>query len=72
MDANVNNNSLLEKRDATTSKPESNAATGDKSNIFLLFILYTLQGVSIGITYAIPIILQSKKHISYNDQVNKI
>lgn len=41
---------------------------GDKLNIFILLFLYTLQGVPLGLSAAIPIIMQ-KKHITYKEQV---
>jgi len=43
---------------------------GDWLNIFLLLMLYTMQGIAFGSASAMPIILQSNKHVSYNDQVN--
>jgi len=44
---------------------------GDWLNIFILLLLYTLQGLQLGLTCAIPILLQSNKNVSYQDQVNR-
>lgn len=41
----------------------------DLPNIALLFFLYLLQGIPLGLSAAIPIILQNR-HVSYSDQVN--
>jgi len=43
---------------------------GDWLNFFLLLLLYTMQGIPFGLPLAMPIILQSNKNVSYNDQVN--
>ncbi|XP_001947097.1 acetyl-coenzyme A transporter 1 [Acyrthosiphon pisum] len=40
---------------------------GDRLNIAILLFLYTLQGVPLGLSAAIPIIMQ-KKHITYKEQ----
>lgn len=40
----------------------------DTKNIALLFFLYLLQGVPLGLAAAIPIILQNR-HVSYSEQV---
>lgn len=42
--------------------------SGDWMNIIILLILYTLQGIPLGLSAAIPIIMQ-KKHITYKEQV---
>lgn len=62
--------SLLEKHDRDDTPIEPNTK-GDKCNIFVLFVLYTLQGVPVGLSYAVPIILQNKHKTSFSDQVNK-
>ncbi|XP_022174759.1 acetyl-coenzyme A transporter 1-like [Myzus persicae] len=42
---------------------------GDRSNLFLLILLYILQGIPFGFsTSALPIILQSKKVVTYGEQ----
>lgn len=41
---------------------------GDWLNFFLLMLLYTMQGMPLGIASAMPIILQSNKDVSYKDQ----
>ncbi|XP_026823340.1 acetyl-coenzyme A transporter 1-like [Rhopalosiphum maidis] len=48
-----------------SDKPDLN---GDWLNIFILLLLYTIQGLQLGLTSAIPIILQSNKNVSYQDQ----
>jgi len=57
---------LIKKHDTTT---EPNIK-GDKCNIFLIFVLYTLEGVPLGLLYAIQLILQNKQNTSFKDQVN--
>jgi len=42
---------------------------GDWLNFYLLILLYIIQGFSLGISFALPLILQSKKTVTYNDQV---
>lgn len=44
---------------------------GDWLNIFILLLLYTLQGLQLGLTTAIPIFLQSNKNVTYQDQVTQ-
>lgn len=41
---------------------------GDWLNFFLLILLYTMQGLPLGLAITFPIILQTKK-ISYEEQV---
>lgn len=41
---------------------------GDRGNIALLFFLYTLQGIPLGLSAAIPMILQNRG-VSYKQQV---
>jgi len=53
--------------DENSSKPN---LKGDWLNFFLLLLLYTMQGFPLGLTSAIPILLQSQNDISYQDQVN--
>lgn len=47
--------------------PRSNVK-GDEKNILLLFFLYTLQGIPLGLSAAIPMILQNRG-ASYKQQV---
>lgn len=61
--------SLIEKDD---TPPEQTNVKGDKRNIFLLFVLYTLQGVPLGLSLSIPIIMQNMHKSSFIDQVNII
>jgi len=64
-----------EKFTAIAEVDDSNSAKkpnlkGDWLNFFLLLLLYTMQGIPVGLASAMPIILQSNKNVSYNDQVN--
>lgn len=43
---------------------------GDWCNLFLLTILYTMQGIPFGFSIGLPIIFQSKNIITYDDQVS--
>lgn len=51
----------------TSEKPNLN---GDWLNFFLLIMLYIIQGFPVGLTLAISNILQSKKLVTYEDQVS--
>lgn len=42
---------------------------GDRTNILLLFFLYTLQGIPLGLSAAIPMILQNRG-VSYKQQAS--
>lgn len=46
-------------------------AKGDIRNIGILLVLYTLQGIPMGFSSAISIIIQNMHLSSYNDQVRK-
>jgi len=52
---------------STLEKPNLN---GDRLNFYLLIILYIIQGIPVGLSGALPIILQSKKIVTYEDQVS--
>ncbi|XP_022174745.1 acetyl-coenzyme A transporter 1-like [Myzus persicae] len=52
-------------RKSTSEKPN---LAGDWLNFYLLIILYIIQGFPIGLSGALPIILQSKKMVTYEDQ----
>jgi PAT family acetyl-CoA transporter-like MFS transporter 1 len=47
--------------------PDTDPLAGDYQNLFLLLLLYTLQGVPMGLSGAIPYILQEKS-VSYTEQ----
>jgi len=51
--------------------PEKPNLDGDRLNFYLLIILYIIQGLPIGLSGALPIILQSKKIVTYEDQVSQ-
>jgi len=53
--------------DSTWQKPNPK---GDWCNIFLLTLLYIIQGVPFGLSLALPIIIQSNYSVTYNDQVS--
>ncbi|XP_015365764.1 PREDICTED: acetyl-coenzyme A transporter 1-like [Diuraphis noxia] len=52
------------------SKSEKPNLDGDRLNLILLIILYTIQGFPIGVSTALPLILQSKKMVTYDDQAS--
>jgi len=52
------------------SLPAKPNLKGDWLNFFLLILLYTIQGLPLGLVIALPIIFQSKKNVSYKEQVN--
>lgn len=56
--------SLIEKHDT----PVKANSKGDKRNIFVLLVLYTLQGVPLGLSLAIPIIIQNMHKSSFKEQ----
>jgi len=60
--------SLIEKHDI----PVRANSKGDKRNIFVLLVLYTLQGVPLGLSLAIPIIIQNMRQSSFKEQVSKL
>lgn len=51
---------------STTQKSKSNLK-GDYGNIAFLLLLYVLQGIPIGLSSAVPLLLQNRK-VSYSDQ----
>lgn len=51
----------------TWNKPNLN---GDWMNLFVLTVLYTLQGIAFGFSMALMIIFQNKKTVTYTDQVS--
>lgn len=53
--------------DSTWHKPN---LKGDWCNLFLLTILYTMQGIPFGLSLSLPIIFQSKSMVTYDDQVS--
>lgn len=59
--------SLKKKKELYTPKTMP-STIGDRLNIAILLFLYTLQGVPLGLSAAIPILMQ-KKHITYKEQV---
>lgn len=61
--------SLIEKHDAPAVK--SNAKS-DIRNICVLLVLYTLQGVPLGLSLAIPIFIQNMHNSSFKEQVSKL
>lgn len=51
--------------------PAKSNLKGDEKNIVLLFFLYTLQGIPLGLSAAIPMILQNHG-VSYKQQVSSL
>jgi len=43
---------------------------GDWHNIIVLLLLYTMQGIGVSLTIAVPIILQGNKNVTYKYQVD--
>lgn len=43
---------------------------GDRLNVCLLILLYIIQGFSVGLYTSLSIILQSKKSVTFEDQVS--
>lgn len=56
--------------DPSQSLPDKSNLKGDWLNFFLLILLYTIQGLPLGLAIALPIIFQSKKMVTYKEQVN--
>lgn len=62
------NEKIFDENEDSTGNNNNRDDFKDGWNISLLFFLYLLQGVPLGLSAAIPLILQ-KKNISYKDQV---
>lgn len=62
------NNSPKRKKHGLHASKVVPSTKGDILNIAILLFLYTLQGVPLGLSAAIPITMQ-KKHITYTEQV---
>lgn len=60
-----------EDRDNPALSAEPNL-TGDWLNVFVLILLYTIQYLPHGFIISLPIIFQSKKMVTYQEQVNNI
>lgn len=52
------------------SVPAELSLKGDWFNFILLILLYTMQGLPLGIAISMPIIFQSKQNVTFEDQVN--
>jgi len=57
---------------AENSRPIGSDLSGDWWNFFLLILLYVMQGMPLGLASAVPILLQSKKNVTYKDQVKNL
>ncbi|OUC46481.1 AmpG permease [Trichinella nativa] len=55
------------KGDGVVSGKSGHFVTGELANIVLLVFLYTLQGIPLGLTASIPLVLQNR-HVSYKQQ----
>lgn len=68
----VSNREEERKKNAATNDLISDKPnlSGDWLNFFLLILLYTMQGLPMGLAISIPITLQSTKNVTYLDQVN--
>lgn len=60
--------SLIEENDI----PVKRNVKEDRHNIIVLFVLYTLQGVPLGLSLAIPIFMHNIHNSTFKEQVNKI
>lgn len=58
---------LLDTMPSDQHKEECTDIRGDRANIAILFFLYLLQGIPIGLTAAIPMLLQNRG-ASYKEQ----
>lgn len=56
--------------ESQNSKSETPNLDGDWVNFFVLLILFIIQGISVGLCTAFPMILQSKGMVTYDDQVS--
>lgn len=54
---------------ADDASPAAPDLRGDWPNFFLLILLYVMQGIPLGLSSAVPILLQGNKNVSYSDQV---
>lgn len=52
------------------SESEKPNLDGDRVNFYLLIVLYIIQGFLLGFSNALPMILQSRKIVTYEDQVS--
>lgn len=52
------------------SLPKKSNLDGDRLNVLVLIVLYIIQGFVVGFSTALPIILQSRKIVTYEDQVS--
>lgn len=59
---------IVENGDSNYGVAQKGSLKGDRTNIALLFFLYTLQGIPLGLSAAIPMILQNRG-VSYKQQV---
>lgn len=57
---------MADNRSTTNTKSKANLK-GDYGNIAFLLLLYVLQGIPIGLSSAVPLLLQNRK-VSYSDQ----
>lgn len=60
--------SLLENGQSNRIEDSRSDIKGDEWNIMLLLFLYTLQGIPLGLSAAIPMILQNRG-VTYKQQV---
>lgn len=63
-----NDSTVLMENGANVKESSNSNLKGDEQNIALLFFLYTLQGIPLGLAAAIPMILQNRG-VSYRQQV---
>lgn len=54
----------------TETTSDGSNPKGDWFNLFFLTVLYTMQGIPYGLSAGLPLIMQSNKTVTYEDQVS--
>lgn len=55
----------------TDQAPAGTDLTGDWGNVLLLLLLYMMQGLPLGISTAVPVLLKSNTDVSYRELVSE-
>lgn len=66
----INNDDPEAYEEPRNSKSETPNLDGDRVNLVVLLFLFIIQGISVGLCTAFPMILQSKGMVTYDDQVS--
>lgn len=67
----VNENKPLIKRNDSTAAEPITKEHNFMCNLFVIFVLYTLEGMPLGLISTVQVILQNKSKTTFSDQVNK-